>query len=439
MNSPKWPKAQILYVSLAVATAVALAILLTAQIVGTSNSGTAAHIESPRSATTILVPPKMPAVNSWILSTEPGLSNNTGSDNLMGVSCASASFCVAAGYVLKSINTDYLLIWNGTKWILDTSSSLDAVGSRSNYLAAISCPTTIFCAATGGFNYGISTGQNAVLIWNGRVWTDDTSPALSSARSQNNFSSGISCISSSFCMLSGGYTDSAGAVQDLFAKWDGTKWTTFDSPSLSTAPDQYNDLISVSCAAANFCVAIGTYYDGSTRNSGSHPLLLTWNGVDWTRGQLVGAGQGSGLNWVSCTSTSFCIIAGGFFNGSGGQSAVWTWNGTSWKVDADPASMLTQSNGFNSVSCISPLYCVAIGNYRAGGQIGQNYLTTWDGSMWSLSDNSALSTSQTQYNLFNSVSCVRSPIPSGFCVAVGNYYTSDTPSGSARDLVVTGP
>ncbi len=429
-----------------------------------ANSNLGLHTTDPTRAV-------LPAVPSWTLNSRPDLSTSpVGSfDNLMGVSCPTSDSCIAVGYSRVAENgsfKNYLVRWNGTRWSVDTSSGLSDDSSISNYLAAVSCPSVNFCTAVGGFNYRVSTGQDEVLIWNGRRWSLNTTTALSTSRHQNDFMSGVSCTSPSFCMATGGYIDPEGAAQSYLLSWTGGRWKMDDSPSLSTSPNLYNDLISDSCASPTFCVAVGASYNGKTRQSVSHNLLLTWNGSNWSRTTVPDGGTaGSALNWVSCASPKFCVAVGGYFSQGYGQNFLLVWNGSRWIVDANPAlsnslpeknlnrsinspsnTVPSETNGFNSISCISTTYCVAIGNYMGVGNTEQNFVETWNGSTWSLDASPGLSVStgssgvlgsmksSVLANLFNSVSCA----PSGFCAAAGNYFAfSGIPTGAGRDFILT--
>ena len=408
----------------------------------THQKNTAGYIHSSSEG----VPVVLPTTPKWTLQSSTSIVPSTlSTNNLMGVSCVKSNLCIAVGYARNishgpsnGATRDYALEWNGARWNLNFSSKLSVRTSTSSYLAAVSCPAVSFCAAVGGFNYGYSTGQNLLALKYGTKWKLVTSSVLSSSRAQDNFMSGISCPTTTLCFASGGYTDASGAVQSLLLRWQNGKLTKFDSPALSTSPSQYNDLINVSCTSASFCVAAGVYYDGKTRQSIGHNLVLAWNGSTWSRTPVPDGGpQGSAINWVSCAASTFCVAAGGFFNGSAGRNFLLVFNGTTWLLDSSPqlSTSPNQTNGFNSISCISKTYCVAAGNYLVG-QTEQNFISTFNGTTWLLDSSPQLSTSPTQASLLNSIDCA----PSGACMAVGNYFDGPTPSsGIGRDFAIDGP
>lgn len=101
------------------------------------------------------------------------------------VSCASSTFCAAAQ------NPGQVVAYNGTQW----SDPVEA--DPTNYLASLSCPSPMFCAAVDGllpqgFNSGSATGR--ALLYNGIAWSSpediDGDGILQS----------ISCPSAQFCM-----------------------------------------------------------------------------------------------------------------------------------------------------------------------------------------------------------------------------------------------
>ncbi len=354
---------------------------------------------------------------SWSLDSAASLSTSSSQNNHMtGVSCASASSCVAAGYYLKA-STDHNLVlsWNGTSWSLNSAASL-SIASQTNFLVGVSCASPSFCV-TAGYHFNGTVFQNLLLSWNGTSWSLDSAASLSTFASQNNFLNGVSCVSPSFCVAAGEYYNGT-VYQSLLLTWNGSTWSLDSAASLSTSVSQTNNLSSVSCVSASFCVAVGQYYNGTVNQN----QLLTWNGSTWSLDSAASLSTSSSqpnfLSSVSCASSSFCVAAGHYFTGAADQNLLLTWNGSTWSLDsaASLSTSSSQSNFLVGVSCVTPSFCVAAGYFV--GSAHQNLVLTWNGSTWSLDAGASLSTSSSQNNQLSGVSCAST----SFCVAAGEDY-----------------
>ena len=103
---------------------------------------------------------------SWatLSSPHPG----TGSF-LNAVSCASTSFCMAVGnYGTGTASPTLVEKWNGSKWSMVTSPNPGT--PAANGLTGVSCPSATFCLAVGVGHTGASEGTFADK-WNGTTWT----------------------------------------------------------------------------------------------------------------------------------------------------------------------------------------------------------------------------------------------------------------------------
>ena len=143
-------------------------------------------------------------------------------------------------------------------------------------------------------------------------------------------------------------------------------WST---PKSIDAQSPYG-LSSVSCASADFCVAVD-----------SNGYALTYDGSAWSTPQNIDSSHH--LFSVSCVSNSYCAAVDGVGN-------VLTFNGSVWSAP----QRIVNGDTLSSVSCDSTVYCMAV---SWGG-----FAFTMTGSVWSspgLIDSSG--------NLFG-VSCPRS-------------------------------
>ncbi len=92
-------------------------------------------------------------------------------------------------------------------------------------------------------------------------------------------------------------------------RWDGSSWQTEAAlgPRAGTA-----DLVSVSCVSDSYCVAVGAVEGPS---SGALQLLIeSWDGVRW-EAQSPSGEPGTMLNSVSCIAPDSCVAVGFGYRG----------------------------------------------------------------------------------------------------------------------------
>jgi hypothetical protein len=256
---------------------------------------------------------------------------------LAAVSCPTSSFCAIAddGDAKNDAGTMYTV--NGTRWSKPT-----VISKYGGSPDSVSCPTGSFCVAIDD--------DGSVYTFNGTRWSrpteiDAVPPANQTA---------VSCASSTFCVA----IDDAGGYETF----NGTAWTKthqFDpSGGGSTAQHCSSNQegtcaapAAISCPSTGFCAAV----DGT----GS---VFTYNGSSWSAATVVD-GQTPIVSLSCAPNSSFCAAV----DGSG--SAI-TFNGTSWSAPAQVGKP-----GLDSVSCSASSSCVAV---DAGGDV-----LRFDGSGWS--------------------------------------------------------
>jgi hypothetical protein len=317
---------------------------------------------------------------SWSIVTSPNKTGSTvGSNYLMGVSCATTTFCMAAGFYTQSGGgNDQTLVekWNGTAWSIVTSPN---VASEANDLNAVSCFSTTFCMAVGEKRNSSFVGQTLIEKWNGTSWSIVTSPNTSTT--QSNFLWGASCSTASFCMAVGYHDTSAGDLS-LAEKWNGTTWSIVSSPNHSGgASNPFDALWSVSCVPnmTNFCMAAGDFPNASFTKQ---TLVEKWNGTAWsvvTSPNTTTTDNDAWYSGVSCPTTTFCMDSTFSSPNSGpGQTVILKWNGTALSIVPSADTSSSQDNELEATSCPSSLYCVAVGQYTPSASApSQNLAEVW--------------------------------------------------------------
>jgi len=294
----------------------------------------------------------------------PPISSSAFTVAFTAVSCVSARFCEAwGGGNAANSGPTVAERWNGRSWRLQPVSTSDPVPN------SVSCTSTSVCEAVG-------TGPSGGVAekWNGRSWAAQTFPGIAGA------ATGVSCTSARFCEAVAENFNSA--VPALAARWNGSAWAVQSVRSPRAAADTI--LNGISCVSRASCKAVGDYQVNTTANT-PQALAEAWNGRSWRLQRAVepGGATDNSLRSVSCASASFCEAVGSY-TGSSGNSAdlAEMWNGTSWVLQPTPRQQSQSgppSAALLAVSCVSSIFCEAIGSGPAGGQA-----LLWNGTSWAL-------------------------------------------------------
>jgi hypothetical protein len=230
--------------------------------------------------------------SKWTQVSTPSLGVDQ-ADDLYGVSCKSATWCMAVGWWTIDPENALAMLWNGGTWTQETVPNTNS--TDDNALNSISCVSTSFCIAVG------YTSANDQLIdrWNGTTWSIVSSTA--------NFAlNGVRCRSTTFCIAVG----AQGTTTDdtLVEKWNGATWSVISSPNVSGSQDDY--LLAVSCTGTSFCMAGGFYV---TSGSTDQTLTEVWTGGAWSIVPSINPSTQDEISSLSCTTASggnFCLAVG---------------------------------------------------------------------------------------------------------------------------------
>lgn len=233
---------------------------------------------------------------SVLAATQAGNSHNFVSD----VSCAGASSCVAVGHYLNGgPYSTHVQRWNGTAWSADASPN-GGSSSASNLLSGVSCASATDCMAVGWRVDGASNTTTAIR-WDGSSWSS-TSPT--NAGGTATFLKGVWCRTPIDCVAVG---MSTGATNDNFVtRWDGASWATEAVPN--AVPGAANLLYAVSCTGPTSCIAVGR----SLINSNYVGTILEFDGSSWTVpvAPVAAPNEDVELLAVSCPAPGSCAAVG---------------------------------------------------------------------------------------------------------------------------------
>lgn len=166
------------------------------------------------------------------------------------ISCSAADSCTAVGRYETSgkVETTLAERWNGTSWSIQTTANpAGAIWAR---LAGVSCPSASNCIAVG--SYETSSGVRQVLAeaWNGTSWSLQS--PVNAAGSEWNSLKGVWCAGKSEC-LAVGSTRTSGNYRPLSERLLGSTWQLQSTPG-----PVGGQLLDVSCISMTWCEATGT-------------------------------------------------------------------------------------------------------------------------------------------------------------------------------------
>lgn len=249
-------------------------------------------------------------------------------------------------------------------------------------------------------------------------WTVVPSPNPGAA---DNVLNAVACVTPANCVAVGSTSPNGDAPQALIEMWNGTTWNAVPAPSTG---EQYSVLNGVACVDPNDCYAVGFDGSGATEGSlGTEQLLIeTWNGTSWnvTRSGNPAGDTTSRLEGVSCVGGQlpFCQAVG-YQSGDGvARTLTMRFQDRTWLPTASPNADLG-NDVLYGVSCTSSTHCAAVG-YSDGSGLAQTLTMDWNGSSWVITPSGNAGTPGNVYdgmgnNFLYSVSCT-SPVD---CVAVG--------------------
>jgi len=301
---------------------------------------------------------------------------------LTGVSCATATSCVAVGaYAVGEVKTAFAESWDGSRWTVRAVPA--PPGATSTVLNQVSCAAADDCVTTGAFTRRAdgtlsSTTPGAVPLaesWDGRTWTLQDGPP-SPAGTQGAYLSSVSCTGPASCTAVGATLDTATATSSFAATWDGRNWTA--RPVAAPAGAASNVLAALSCTAPAACTAIGYAVE---RESVS-PITEEWDGRIWR--PLAGgasSGVGDSLAGLACLTAAGCVGVGSVVSGGRTQPAASVLEDGSWarRAPRDPAG--AQTSSFSGVSCAAD-GCMAVGQAIPSTTVAMGQW--WNGQTWTL-------------------------------------------------------
>jgi hypothetical protein len=309
---------------------------------------------------------------------------------LTGVTCPSATSCVATGVYYPTTNASgdgLLLTGAGTSWTPVEAPLPPNVGADWGIqLQSVACPSTTTCVAVGMSDDPNSGNEQGLLVTGSGTspqamqWQAIEAPLPANAAAKPSvqlFS--VTCPSTASCTATGDYFDSSDNEHGLLVTGSGSSWQATQAPlPAQAAGAPYAWLNHEACRSATSCTATGTYFDSS---GNGHAFLVTGSGTTWNPVTVpLPAGAAASRNFlyaVACQRNARCLAAGTYTDSSGtAQALLMSGSGTSWRSISTPLPVDANPSGgaqLTSAACPSTTWCVATGSYAT--MSGQQILT----------------------------------------------------------------
>ena len=199
--------------------------------------------------------------------------------SLTSVSCASAGNCSAVGNYQEPANDPYsnnlqglLLTETAGTWGTGVQAVLPAnaygpgpgvlLGEPLGGNDGVSCGSAGNCSAVGTYTASDVGGGGLLLSETAGTWRAGVEAPLPA---RGGWLRSVSCASTGNCGAVGNHGNNSGGADGLLLTETADKWTAVKAtlPANASAPDQFVELLSVSCASAGNCGAVGDYKDSS--------------------------------------------------------------------------------------------------------------------------------------------------------------------------------
>ena len=305
----------------------------------------------------------------------PGLGNFRSADPFAGfdaVACAGPGDCLAAGGYRRLDGFDIRPMaatesggaWTAARRIWLPSTAADPGGNGA--ISALSCPSPGWCAA-GGRLGADAADQGFVITVSGGTWNRPHLLALPGNADGSGMAgiTGISCTGVGSCLAVGWYQTSSASSAPMAVAFAAGRWGR--ATEITVPPGAVSgQLMSVACLSARRCVAVGVFSAGTTED-----------GME-------------------------AVLADG------------KWQPATAMPQPNSVARLTQ---LDSVSCQSPVSCLAVGNDAEGGAL----YTVYHQGRWQPSRYLTTAPADGGGPRFTAVSCTARS-----CLAAGTYHLSHT-------------
>jgi hypothetical protein len=361
----------------------------------------------------VLAAPAYSAAGSPRAAARPAATGYSTTGWLSGAASVSNSSAWAVGYAGKSSAPKILLLhWNGTAWSRVTSPRvLTATGE----LAAITVVSAKSAWAVGstGLN-GTGKNHSLLLHWNGRAWSQVTSPApvaggnlaavtatakrgwavgyvntnpsaplccagtplvfhwngakwsrLATKLGMGAYLNGVASSATNTWAIGGPLAMITGAL----AKWNGSSWSWMANP----VKGAFRPLFGIAAGPGGTAFVVGADNDFPLGPA----ISARWTGRAWKQ-VSVSAPNSSGLNAVAFAPGGAAWAAGFDPAGSRLRTLIMRWTGKAWTRVTSPGT----GEELNGLAFSAANYGWAVGNTAPTSGSAKTVILHWNGKGW---------------------------------------------------------
>jgi subtilisin family serine protease len=229
------------------------------------------------------------------------------------VACTAANSCEAVGYSVPTSGAEIIKTlvshWNGSTWAIKASANPNTPGGEpsqeDNKLEGVSCASATVCVAVGAHYRSFGEEQiNSPLIerLSGAEWVNQEAAPVSGV--PNAWLNGVSCPTTTWCMAVGSKAYSpTGPFLPLTERWTGSAWVN-NSPGVEA--NGAGQLTGVSCTSPGACRTV------STNSRAMHFEGLYWKTEAPQAPANSDSSQAPRLWGVSCPTPAECHVVGNY-------------------------------------------------------------------------------------------------------------------------------
>ena len=270
--------------------------------------------------------------------------------------------------------------WAGMAWRQVPAAS--PRGARESLLNGVAAVSSSRAWAVGYYNDGRAI-RTLIERWNGRAWTQVTSPSPGGSRGRSALD-GVAASGTSGAWAVGYYGP---PDRPLIERWNGRAWTLVTSPNPGGRDGG-------ALAAVTTIGKAGAWAAGSVgTRTVDDALIERWTGRAWTQvnSPRPAGSRGSTLTAIAADSAADAWAVGYYFADATVDPAVLTlterWNGRAWRQVRSPSPGGTAVSSadqslLQGVCAISPSDAWSAGSYSSGNPLGKILIARWTGRAW---------------------------------------------------------
>lgn len=220
-----------------------------------------------------------------------------------------------------------------------------------------------------------AVGGSKTFHWDGTKWNAVPIPAPEDDRAIDATNLyGVAAISANDVWAVGSYPINRREDRKVILHWDGVKWSVVEAPK----PSESSHLSAVTALSSDDVWAVGSV-GISGRTTSSSPLIMHWDGKQWSAVEVPSAAGRGVLTAIAAQSANDIWAVGWSSNlESGSSPLIIHWDGLHWSVRANDELPRSQ---LRSVTAVSASDVWAVGEVTQPDKTS-GIVMRWNGTTW---------------------------------------------------------